>query len=64
MAIFMGVFPQFFLGPMEPSVHQFLRYMDANVSVEGTVVVEKIAEGWVPAGPLGSDAAAAPTLNQ
>ncbi len=30
MCIFMGVFPQFFLGRMEPSLNQFLVYMKAN----------------------------------
>ena len=30
MCIFMGVYPQFFLGRMEPSLNQFLGYMQTN----------------------------------
>ncbi len=53
MAIFMGVFPQFFLGRMEPSIHQFLGYMQAEVTNgEDYVVVEPPAEGWVPEGKM------------
>ncbi len=53
MAIFMGVFPQFFLSRMDHSVHQFLQYMDNNVSATGSVVVEQTKqEGWVPKGKL------------
>ncbi len=52
MCIFMGVFPQFFLSRMDPSIHQFLTYMDANVSAKGSVVIEPPAPGWVPAGNM------------
>ncbi|MBA2661348.1 MAG: NADH-quinone oxidoreductase subunit M [Bradymonadaceae bacterium] len=52
MAIFMGVFPKFFLSRMDPSIHQFLTYMDNNVTSQGTVVVEPPAPGWVPEGSM------------
>lgn len=52
MAIFMGVYPKFFLGRMEPSVHQFLVYMDAHVTAKGSVVVEDIPRDYVPTGPM------------
>lgn len=52
MCIFMGVFPQFFLSRMDPSIHQFLTYMDSHVSAEGSVVVEAPAPGWVPQGNM------------
>lgn len=52
MAIFMGVYPKFFLGRMEPSVHQFLQYMDTKVSAKGSVVVEDMPADYVPAGPM------------
>ncbi len=47
MAIWMGVFPKYFLRPMEPSVHQFLQHMERNVSVKGTVVVETVNPSWM-----------------
>jgi NADH-quinone oxidoreductase subunit M len=53
MAIFMGVYPKFFLSRMDNSLHQFLVYMDNNVSATGTVVVEETErEGWYPEGKL------------
>lgn len=57
MAIFMGVFPQFFLSRMEPSLHGFLRHMKTEVEQEapknpGTVVVEESDPSWVPDKPL------------
>ncbi len=52
MCIIMGVFPQFFLSRMDPSINQFLTYMDANVSAKGSVVIEPPAPGWVPAGNM------------
>ncbi len=54
MAIFMGVFPNFFLSRMEPSVHQFLTYMSQNVKAhEGRVVrVESMNPDALPQGPM------------
>ena len=52
MAIFMGVFPNFFLSRMEPSVYQFLVYMNDNVSAKGSVVVEAPRGEALPAGPM------------
>ena len=34
MTIFMGVFPQFFLSRMDPSIDQFLNFMAENVTAE------------------------------
>ncbi|MEZ4459924.1 MAG: NADH-quinone oxidoreductase subunit M [bacterium] len=57
MAVFMGVYPKFFLGRMEPSVHQFLQYMDTHVTAKGTVVVEDMPTDYLPTGPMvGGDA--------
>ncbi len=47
LAVWMGVYPKYFLRPMEPSVHQFLQYMDSKVSVKGTVVVESVDPSWM-----------------
>jgi len=47
LAVWMGVYPKYFLRPMEPSVHQFLHYMDEKVSVKGTVVVETVDPTWM-----------------
>lgn len=52
MCIFMGVYPKFFLGRVEPAVHQFLQYMDANVTATGTVVVERAGGEWIPEGKM------------
>jgi NADH-quinone oxidoreductase subunit M len=52
MCIFMGVYPKFFLGRVEPAVNQFLRYMDQNVTARGTVVTDPVDPGWVPRGKL------------
>ena len=52
MAVFMGVYPKFFLGRMEPSVHQFLQYMDARVTAKGSVVVEDMPSSYLPTGPI------------
>jgi NADH-quinone oxidoreductase subunit M len=53
MVIFMGVYPKFFLSRMDNSLHQFLVYMDNNVSATGSVVVEETErEGWYPKGKL------------
>lgn len=52
MCIFMGVYPKFFLGPVEPAVHQFLQYMDANVTAKHTVTVERAGGDWIPQGKL------------
>ena len=51
MAIFMGVFPKFFLGPMEPSMHGFLEYMAAEqkeAGFDGSVVVQEPNDDWTP----------------
>ncbi len=55
MAIHMGVFPKFYLSRMEPSVDQFLRYMDANVTAKDTVRVERIDSSYVPVKSLRHD---------
>jgi NADH-quinone oxidoreductase subunit M len=52
MCIFMGVYPKFFLGRVEPAVNQFLRYMDHSVTARGTVVTEPVDPDWVPKGKL------------
>ncbi len=52
MCIFMGVYPKFFLGPMEPSIHQFLKHMDSAVTASGTVVVGEPDADWVPDGKM------------
>ena len=52
MCIFMGVYPKFFLGPIEPAVHQFLQYMDDNVTARGSVVVERAGGEWIPTGKM------------
>ncbi|RDV39581.1 NADH-quinone oxidoreductase subunit M [Bradymonadaceae bacterium TMQ3] len=52
MAIFMGVFPKYFLSRMDPSIHQFLTYMDQNVTEANTVVVEPLDPTWVPQGSM------------
>lgn len=54
MAIFMGVFPQFFLSRMEPSVFQFLSYMDKNITItQNDVVVDEPMRGEaLPQGPI------------
>lgn len=56
MAIFMGVYPKFFLSRMDNSLHQFLQYIDNNVSATGSVRVEQTKqEGWVPKGKILDD---------
>ncbi|MFU8805030.1 MAG: complex I subunit 4 family protein [Bradymonadaceae bacterium] len=52
MTIFMGVYPKFFLSRMDPSITQFLNYMDQNVTAPGTVVVEPMDPDWVPKGSM------------
>ncbi len=52
MCIFMGVYPKFFLGRVEPSVHQFLQYMDTHVTAKGSVLVERAGGDWIPTGKL------------
>ncbi len=66
MTIFMGVYPKFFMSRMDPSIHQFLSYMDVKVTeaveaaaadedrrnVYGQVVVEPPNEEWVPQGSM------------
>lgn len=54
MAIFMGVFPQFFLSRMEPSVFQFLNYMDKNITItQNDVIVDEPMRGdALPQEPL------------
>ena len=53
MAIFMGVFPQFFLSRMEPSVYQFLTYMNDNVTTASDIVVVEQPDGdALPEGPM------------
>ena len=66
MCIFMGVYPKFFMDKMDPSLDQFLRYMDTRVTeaveasaadedrrnLYGGVVVETTAAGWVPDGSI------------
>lgn len=52
MAIIMGVAPNFFLSRMEPSVYQFLTYMDSQVSPSGLVRVEAPEASVLPQGPL------------
>ena len=43
MAILMGVFPNFFLSRMEPSVFQYLTFMNQKVTIApGSVTVEKL----------------------
>lgn len=54
MAFFMGIYPNFFLSRMEPSIDQFLRHMDANVSAQGSVVVEDSAPNSIPGPILGA----------
>lgn len=55
MAFFMGVYPKFFLSRMEPSLNQFLRHMDANVTQTGTVVVEDVDPSFIPGPMIGGD---------
>ena len=55
MAFFMGVYPQFFLSRMEPSLNQFLRHMDANVTAKGSVVVEPLDPSNIPGPMIGGD---------
>ena len=53
MAVFMGVFPNFFLSRMEPAVHQFLTYMDQNITTaKGVVRVEGMDAQVLPKGPM------------
>ena len=55
MCIFMGVYPKFFLGRVEPASHQFLQYMDAEltkVKLHGTVVVGRAGGDWIPEGKM------------
>lgn len=53
MAFFMGVFPNFFLSRMEPSVYQFLSYMSDHVTVaKGSVVVEVPQGKAMAPGPM------------
>jgi NADH-quinone oxidoreductase subunit M len=52
MAIIMGVAPNFFLSRMEPSVYQFLTYMDSQVSPSGLVRVETPEASILPQGPM------------
>jgi NADH-quinone oxidoreductase subunit M len=60
MAIIMGVFPNFFLSRMEPSVFQYLTFMSQQVTIApGSVTVEPPDPKALPAGPL-----YAPTVEQ
>ena len=43
MSILMGVFPNFFLSRMQPSIDQFLEHMQQEVTATGTVVAESEA---------------------
>ncbi len=53
MAVLMGVFPNFFLSRMEPSVYQFLTYMDQNITTtRGVVRVERPRAEALPNGPM------------
>lgn len=66
MCLYMGVYPKFFLDKMDPSLNQFLSYMDGRVSeavkdsaadedrrnLYGGIVVESSVTGWVPAGSI------------
>ena len=66
MVIFMGVYPKFFLSYMDPSMEQYLGYMDEQVSlaveaaeadperepIYGSVVVERLHPDWVPEGSM------------
>jgi NADH-quinone oxidoreductase subunit M len=53
MAILMGVFPNFFLSRMEPSVFQYLTFMNQKVTTApGTVTVERPDPKALPAGPI------------
>jgi hypothetical protein len=52
MCIFMGVYPKFFLGRIEPAVHQFLVYMDTHVTAQGSVVVQRAGGDWIPEGKM------------
>ena len=55
MAVFMGVAPQFFLSRMEPSVDQFMQYMDSKMTTgRGLVTVESSKVG-PPVGPMFGD---------
>lgn len=70
MAIFMGVYPKFFLDKMDPSIDQFLNYMDGRVTlaveaaaedeerrnIYGSVVVEPTDPDWVPQGSMWEEA--------
>jgi NADH-quinone oxidoreductase subunit M len=59
MAIIMGVFPNFFLSRMEPSVFQYLTFMSQKVTIApGAVTVEAPQVKALPAGPIYSSAAA------
>jgi NADH-quinone oxidoreductase subunit M len=64
MAIFMGVFPQFFLSRMDPSINQFLNYMADNVTANrqenGAVKTDETDPSYIPTEPiLGGDNAEA-----
>ena len=61
MCVFMGVYPKFFLGRMEPAIHQFLTYMDGKVTARGSVVVEEVEPSWVPKGKMLDRKIEAPT---
>lgn len=54
MAFFMGIFPNFFLSRMEPSVFQFLTYISAQVedTAKGSVSVEAPQGKAMAPGPL------------
>ena len=53
MCVFMGVFPSFFLSRMEPSVFQFLTYMDRQIiTTSGVVRVERMRPEALPQGPM------------
>ncbi len=66
MAIFMGVYPKFFLDKMDPSIHQYLTYMDVRVTeaversaadeerrnLYGEVVVEELHPEWEAQGSI------------
>lgn len=62
MAVFMGVFPNFFLSRMEPSVFQFLNYMDRNITTtRGVVRVEAPRSEAAAQGPMLDTEASGPT---
>ena len=52
MAIFMGVYPKFFLNRVAPALDQYLNYMadnvTANANEDGAVKTETTDPSWLP----------------